>query len=176
MTEPTLTFPTAALFVLRQAIESIDRERGPAALREAGRTWADIAERHLRTDDAPLGAMSPSGFWDSLSRFLQGTGWGRVEHEDLGAVGAIRALEWAESDPSERRPDPGCHFSTGFWGELLSRVATQPVAVMEVECRSRGDSVCRFLFGAPVTLDRVHAALSAGASLDAALQEIRPAV
>lgn len=176
MAERTLTFPAAALFALRQAVETIDRERAAEALREAGRAWADMAQQHLGADETSVGGMSPGAFWDALSRFLERSGWGRVEHEDLGVLGAIRALDWAESDPSEQRPDPGCHFSTGFWAELLSRVATRPVAVMEVECRSRGDSGCRFLFGAPATLDRLHSTLNAGASLDAALEEIRSAV
>lgn len=171
MADLTVAFPVGGLRALRVALESLDPDRGAEALREAGRTWADVAERALvREDDRTLGDLSTQGFWRELSRFLQHAGWGPVEHQDLGAMGALRAPEWAESDPAEGRADPGCHFSTGFFGELLSRVAARPVGVMEVECRSRGDAACRFLFGAPAALERLHDALVAGHALEQALE------
>lgn len=171
MADLTVAFPVGGLRALRVALESLDPDRGAEALREAGRTWADVAERALvREDDRTLGDLSTQGFWRELSRFLQHAGWGPVEHQNLGAMGVLRAPEWAESDPAEGRADPGCHFSTGFFGELLSRVAARPVGVMEVECRSRGDAACRFLFGAPAALERLHDALVAGHALEQALE------
>lgn len=173
MADLTVAFPVSGLRALRIALESLDPDRGAEALREAGRTWADVAERALvRADDKSLGDLSMQGFWRDLSRFLQHAGWGAIEHENLGAIGALRAAGWAESDPAEGRADPGCHFSTGFFGELLSRIAARPVGVMEVECRSKGDAACRFLFGSPPTLERVHDALVAGHPLDQALQRL----
>jgi hypothetical protein len=90
-------------------------------------------------------------------------------HQNLGSIGALTAADWAEADPSEARAEPGCHFSTGFFGELLSRVAGRPVGVMEVECRSKGDPACRFIFGAPPVMERLHDGLVSGLSLEDAL-------
>jgi predicted hydrocarbon binding protein len=173
MADLTVAFPVGGLRALRIALESLDPDRGAEALREAGRTWADVAERALvRDDDRTLSDLSMQGFWRELSRFLQHAGWGAVEHENLGAIGALRAAVWAESDPAEGRADPGCHFSTGFFGEILSRVAARPVGVMEVECRSKGDPACRFFFGAPAALERLHDALVAGHPLEQALEHV----
>lgn len=173
MADLTVAFPVGGLRALRISLESLDPDRGAEALREAGRTWADVAERALvRDDDRTLADLSMQAFWRELSRFLQHAGWGPIEHENLGAIGALRASTWAESDPGEGRTDPGCHFSTGFFGELLSRVAARPVGVMEVECRSKGDPVCRFLFGAPTALERLHDALVAGDPLDQAIGRV----
>jgi hypothetical protein len=43
------------------------------------------------------------------------------------------------------------------------------VAVMEVECRSRGDGRCRFLAAAPETLSELYDRMAQGASYPAAL-------
>lgn len=173
MAELTVAFPIGGLRALRTALESLDPNRGPAALREAGRAWADVAERALvRDDDKTLADLSPYAFWRELSRFLQHAGWGALEHQNLGVVGSLRATEWAEADPAEARAEPGCHFSTGFLGELLSRVASRPVGVVEVECRSKGDAACRFFFGAPPALERLRDALVSGLSLEEALEQL----
>ncbi len=175
MPDLTVAFPVAGFTALRRAVESLDADAGAQALREAGRPWAEVVERTLVRDEAAtLAGLAAPSFWRELSRFLQHAGWGRIEHENLGVVGAVRAIDWAESEPTEGRSEPGCHFTTGFLGELLQRIAGQPVAVMEVECRSKGDPACRFLFGAPAALERIHDALVSGAGLDAALQRLGP--
>jgi hypothetical protein len=43
------------------------------------------------------------------------------------------------------------------------------VAVMEVECRSRGDGRCRFLAGAPETLGLVYERMAQGMGYGEAL-------
>jgi hypothetical protein len=45
---------------------------------------------------------------------------------------------------------------------LLGQVADADVAVLEVECRSRGDAHCRFLYGSPDALDAVYSRVAAG--------------
>ena len=48
----------------------------------------------------------------------------------------------------------------------------EPVAVMEVDCRSQGDDRCRFLVGSPTTLLLVHKKLAQSGSLDEALTSL----
>jgi predicted hydrocarbon binding protein len=112
-------------------------------------------------------------FWSELSRYFGEAGWGSLEHQQLHqGIGAVMASDWAESDPSEARGAPGCHLSTGLLAELLTRAAGQPVAVMEVACRSQGDDQCRFLFGSPTTLLAVHRKLAEAGNLDEALAAV----
>ena len=46
--------------------------------------------------------------------------------------------------------------------DFLGRVSEETIAVMEVECRSRGDRRCRFLSATPAVLDNVYNEMTAG--------------
>jgi hypothetical protein len=131
-------------------------------LREAGRRLAaDAALAIADRSGTPLPALSLDAFFAALDRYFDEAGWGRLEHVPVNeGIGAIVASDWAESDPTEGRTAPGCHMSTGLLAELLSRAGGQPVAVMEVGCRSQGKAKCRFLFGSPTTLLLVHRKLA----------------
>ena len=169
-----VTLPAGGLAELRRAIEEIAAPDGVRALREAGRHLAGDAEVAITEAAggplAGLAGLAVDKFWNELSRYFDQAGWGRLEHELMrDGVGAIVSRDWAEADPTEARDVPGCHLSTGLLAELLTRAAGPPVAVMEVQCRSRGDQACRFLFGSPTTLLVVHRKLSDSESLNVAL-------
>src|SRR6266704_1542903 len=53
--------------------------------------------------------------------------------------------------------------------DVLGRLSGETVAVMEVECRSRHDPRCRFLSGAPDTLNVVYDQMTQGRSYVEAL-------
>ena len=55
-----------------------------------------------------------------------------------------------------------CFFSSGMLADFLGRLSGEPVAVMEVECRSRNDGRCRFLSASPDTLNAVYAQMTEG--------------
>ena len=166
-----VTLPSGGLAGLRRAIEDTAPGVAVRALREAGRRLAGDAEVALTASlTAPLSDLSVPDFWDQMSRYFQAAGWGHLQHEPMSdGIGAAVTRDWAESDPTEAREAPGCHLSTGLLAEILSRVAGEPVAVLEASCRSRGDDACRFLFGAPSTLISVHRRLSEGRTLEEAL-------
>src|SRR4051794_11124484 len=88
-----------------------------------------------------------------LSEFLTEQGWGRLTATPLGpAVLALDSTDWAEALDEPQGEYPSCHLSCGLLADFLGRISQGLVAVMEVECRSRGESRCRFLAGAPETL------------------------
>jgi predicted hydrocarbon binding protein len=159
---------------LRRAIEDTSTQGAVRTLREAGRRLAaDAAMAIAERGGRPLPALALDSFFSELSRYFDDAGWGSIEHEAVhGGIGAIVARDWAESDPSENRDAPGCHVSTGLLAELLTRAAGQPVAVMEVGCRSQGEDDCRFLFGSPTTLLLVHKKLAQAGSLEEALTSL----
>src|SRR3989454_1407749 len=49
-----------------------------------------------------------------------------------------------------------CFFTAGMLADFLGRLSEETVAVMEVECRSRGDARCRFLSATPEVLEKVY--------------------
>ena len=86
-----------------------------------------------------------------------------------GAALALDSSDWAEAEPGTAET-PMCFFSAGMLADLMGRVSGETVAVMEVECRSRGDSICRFLSASPETLQEVYEKMTGGMSYAEALQ------
>jgi predicted hydrocarbon binding protein len=147
--------------VLHQLRSSLERDTGLQAstyLQEAGfaggeELYADFREWLLANrgvdDPAQLDAEFLS---DTLSAFFADQGWGRLEASQLGdAVLALDSTEWAESVETGGTEFPSCHLTCGMLADFFGRLSDGLVAVMEVECRSRGDGRCRFLAGSPET-------------------------
>ena len=99
---------------------------------------------------------------DVLSEFFRATGWGSVTVGPLGGAAlAIDSGDWAEAEPGTAQM-PMCFFSSGMLADFFGRLSGEPVAVMEVECRSRHDPRCRFLSAAPDTLNVVYDHMTQG--------------
>jgi len=73
------------------------------------------------------------------------------------------AADWIEAEP-DTAAMPMCFFSSGMLADFLGRVSGEPVAVMEVECRSTGEPQCRFLSASPPTLQHVYEQMVQGKS------------
>jgi hypothetical protein len=82
---------------------------------------------------------------------------------------AIDSTDWAEAEPGTAQ-SPMCFFSAGMLADFLGRLSDETVAVLEVECRSRGDGRCRFLSATPDVLERVYNDMTAGKNYEDALQ------
>ena len=106
--------------------------------------------------------LDAAHFSDVLSEFFQNKGWGTLTIAPLGGAAlALDSADWIEAEPGSAVM-PLCFFSSGMLADFLSRVSGEPVAVMEVECRSKGDAQCRFLSAAPETLQQVYEKMTAG--------------
>jgi predicted hydrocarbon binding protein len=106
---------------------------------------------------------------DALSDFFRTGGWGSVTITPIGTGAlAIDSTEWAEADPGTAQT-PMCFFSAGMLADFLGRISEETIAVLEVECRSRGDARCRFLSATPEVLETVYNEMTAGRSYEQAL-------
>ena len=163
---------------LRQLHESLLRDAADHAvniLQEAGfaagagvyqafRTWLPGETGVAEPQDLEAARLN-----DVLSAFFQAIGWGSVRVAPLGAAAlAIDSGDWAEAEPGTAET-PMCFFSSGMFADFLGRLSGETVAVMEVECRSRHDPRCRFLSGAPDTLNVVYDQMTQGRSYVEAL-------
>jgi hypothetical protein len=81
---------------------------------------------------------------------------------------ALDSANWAEAEPGTAQ-QPMCFFSTGMLADFLGRLSDETVAVMEVECRSKGDARCRFLSATPAVLEKVYNEMTQGRSYEEAL-------
>ncbi|MBI4408194.1 MAG: hypothetical protein HY561_00705 [Gemmatimonadetes bacterium] len=178
-TPPELALPVASLTALRQALlEEVGDDGAARALQRAGfaagDAFFDLIARAAGGDAAQPAHIAESLFWRRLSELFAARGWGRLAHEAVHAgVGALDSSDWIEAETAQAAQRPNCFFTTGLLANLLGRTAGADVAVMEVECRARGDLRCRFLFGGASALEALYADLAAGRDLEASLAALR---
>jgi predicted hydrocarbon binding protein len=173
-----VAIPRSALSVLR---ETLLREGGPAAasfLQESGyaggETVSNAFQRWLTARvNAGMAQMTLDSFSANVSQFFNELGWGAIEITRLNdAVAALDSADWWESDPAAAMDHPGCHITTGLLADLLGRVSGQPLAVLEVECRSMGSPRCRFLTGSAEALERVYERMVRGFNYETAVESL----
>jgi V4R domain-containing protein len=107
---------------------------------------------------------------DILGAFFRNAGWGSLTMAPLGGmVLAFDSNDWVEASPGADLGVPSCYLTTGLLTSFLTALSDAPVAVMEVECRSKNDGRCRFLSGSPETLQSLYDQLLAGRAYQQAL-------
>ncbi len=193
MTAPATTAtlgPALARAALHQLRASLERDLGVQAasyLQEAGFAAGEAAHDAFgawaaeRYGVADTGALDERWLGDALSGFFRSAGWGALETTRLGPVPlayiyarhvlVLDSPDWAEALDERGTEYPTCHLSAGMLADLLGRIAGEPTAVMEVECRSRGDARCRFLAGSPETLGSLYERMARGSGYAEALGE-----
>ncbi len=114
--------------------------------------------------------MEQSAFWARLSEFFSRRGWGTLHQSaEHAGIALLSSPDWAEASPDAGDSEASCCFSTGFLSGLLSELAGGPLAVLEVDCRARGDEQCRFAFGSEVAIHDLYGYLLDGTDLEGAL-------
>lgn len=165
--------------VLHQLRASLERDTGLQAstyLQEAGfaggeELYAEFTEWLVATRGVERpGELDMRHLSEVLSEFFADQGWGALTATPLTpAVLALDSTEWAEAAAEGRGEFPSCHLTCGLLADFFGRLSDGLVAVMEVECRSRGDGRCRFLAGAPDTLGILYDRMAQGTSYTDAL-------
>lgn len=142
------------------------------ALHAAGHaSGTEAAEAFLASADGDVSHLSIDAFWKGVEGFLARRGWGTLKHVDRHeGVGFLVSEDWAEAGRyAEGEEEVACSFSNGFLSGLLTRLASGPVAVLEVTCRGRGDDVCTFAFGSGDAIHELYGRLLEDEDLDLAL-------
>jgi predicted hydrocarbon binding protein len=130
---------------------------GGQALFDAFRGW--LAARGRGAPES----LSVDAFQREATDFFRQAGWGSLELGALeDAVATLDSNDWGEADPNSASELPTCHVSAGMFADFFGRLADAPLAVMEVECRSRGDQRCRFLLGSTEVMQRVYEGMASG--------------
>ena len=169
-----VAIPRDSLLTLRTALFRDLGINAAAVLQEAGyaggEAFFDAFSRWLASRGLPAPESLPSSeFAARASEFLRNAGWGSINVDTLESAATIDSSDWAESDPDHPMEFPGCYYSAGLLTDLFGRIIGEPVAVMEVECRSMGNNRCRFLVGAADTMQRVYDAMGEGLTYEQAL-------
>jgi predicted hydrocarbon binding protein len=131
---------------------------GGEELYQAFSAW--LKERHGLDQPSDLDVQYMG---EVLAEFFGNEGWGSLTVAPLGpAVLALDSADWAEAMDERHGDYPSCHLSCGLLADFLGRMSQGQVAVMEVECRTRGDQKCRFLAGAPESLGIIYDRMAQG--------------
>jgi len=141
------------------------------ALHASGYSAGAVTAAAFRAfQDEDVLALPQDVFWTRLSTFFARRGWGTLAHVDRHeAVGLLTSTDWIEGASRGHDEGASCSFSAGFLSGLLTELAGGPVAVLEIECRARGDAACSFAFGAAPVIHELYGQLVEGAELDGAL-------
>jgi predicted hydrocarbon binding protein len=165
-----VALPRASLLALNAALL---RDAGVASasyLQEAGYAASEALFAALAEWAAARGDAAPTDapidvFHAQMRDFFAECGWGTLEAAPLGEeLLTLDAAEWAESEVALALEHPSCHLSTGLFAGLFEQVGGEPLAVLEVECRSAGSDRCRWLVGSPTVLGSVYDRLARGES------------
>jgi len=139
-----------------------------AILQEAGYAAGEGLYRSFAATNNPAD-LDAGMLAETLSEFFTSGGWGSVTITPVGTGAlALDSIDWVEAEPGAAQ-SPMCFFSAGMLADFLGRLSDETVAVLEVECRSRGDARCRFLSATPDVLERVYNDMTAGRSYEQAL-------
>jgi predicted hydrocarbon binding protein len=116
-------------------------------------------------------SLAATEFGLRAGEFFREIGWGAIELGSLESVATVDAPAWAESDPAYPLDFPGCYYTAGVLADFFGRLAGEPVAVMEVECRSMGAPRCRWLVGSGDTMQHVYDQMGQGVPYDQAVSQ-----
>src|SRR4051812_42242276 len=150
--------------------DAMFRDIGPTAaavLQEAGYAGGPALFDAFTQWLSSRGEMAPESlaateFGTRATEFFREAGWGSVELGALESVATVDSVDWAESDPAHPLDFPGCYYTSGVMADFFTRLAGEPLSVMEVGCRSMGADRCRFLVGSGETMQHVYDAMGQG--------------
>ena len=169
--------PSSLVALSPRALHALRDRAGAQALQEAGYAAGEATFRAFSAwlpraagVDLPSDLAAPR-LAEVLSQFFTSLGWGAVQVTAVGdAAIAVDATAWAEAAPDAQLQFPSCFFTAGLLADFMGRLADASLAVMEVECRSKGDARCRWLVGAPETLSALYKHMTQGADYRTVLQ------
>lgn len=171
-----MALPASALGALRRALSAeLGADVTARVLRNAGHDAGDAFFHILASDGSrdSISDIDAATFWRRFAQLFSSRGWGSLQHSDVHpGIAVLAASDWAEADASDGAGRPSCYFTTGLLANVLGKVANGDVSVMEVECRSRGDAQCRFLFGSPGALGSVYDLLLNGQTTESAVSQL----
>ena len=164
---PDFAISSDSLRALRRRLDAAGPGVAAEILHQAGLAtgvalfdrWRNRVAERTGLDDA--GRLDVRWFGPLLDELCLRLGWGSLTVTAIGERALLlEAGDWAEAEPGASAL-PGCHFSCGCFAAFLTAQAGAPLAVLEVECRSRNDGACRFLAGSAETLAAVYDLLAA---------------
>ena len=153
---------------LRDSLAAHAPDQLVAILQEAGYSAGEGLYRGFAATNNPAD-LDASMLGETLSEFFSSAGWGSVTMTPVGTGAfALDSTDWVEAEPGTAQ-SPMCFFTAGMLADFLGRLSDETVAVLEVECRSRGDARCRFLSATPEVLEKVYNEMTAGRTYEEAL-------
>jgi predicted hydrocarbon binding protein len=167
-----VAIPRTALHALRAALVQGDVPEGADALRDAGyaageELYSSFSEWLRARGLAEPADLDDATFAREASAYFTEAGWGSLSFGQQDEnIATCDSSDWSEADPTAALDSPGCHLTTGLLAGFLGRLAGEPLAILEVECRSAGDERCRFLVGSAEVMEHLWKEIESGKRYD----------
>ena len=179
LTTSRLAFGQATLDQLRTVLERELPDRAGAALREIGFAAGEsLYDGFIASVSERFGVEAPQALdarylGEGLAGYFRRESWGTVSIETLApGLLAVDSPDWVEATVRGASV-PCCHFTSGMFSDFFTRLGGYPAAIMEVECRCKGDARCRFLVGSPDVLTWIYEGMVAGSNYLSLLTTLR---
>lgn len=135
-------------------------------LYRTGYEWAlqDMASLNRRLlaqsgADGGLWTMAPHDVLESWWRPMAENGWGGAHFDCSPLARGIAHINLSHSvvaDAFGRAEDPVCHLYAGLFAAALSFIQRAERHCVEIECRTQGASMCRFVVGPGAVVDEAE--------------------
>lgn len=145
-------------------LEGLEEEVGNASgavLYNIGRHWgskdADFFQKNFREEfDKGIRSTNLSFMLETWWWPLTTQGWGRWEVDVSAHQGGFMFINLFDSAVARTLGDVGkpvCHIYAGLFSGFFSSLAKKALSCIEIQCYAMGETYCKFLLGAPTSID-----------------------
>ena len=142
-----------AIKLIRDELVRVGGSSGRVIVLTAGHVSGREEGKALLARAKELGVSSPESLPVEVLTAVEemNMGYGKIRIDDMNTgtcTFKISVSNSFEADQTDRSPKPGCLFILSYLKGLFSQLTGKDLGGEEVECRSKGDSNCKFRLAA----------------------------
>lgn len=142
-----------AIRLIRDELMRVGGSSGRVIVLTAGHVSGREEGKEILSRAKALGVKSPESLPGEVLTAVEETnmGYGKIRIDDVNTGSGTFKISVSNSfevDQTDRSPQSGCLFVLSYLKGLFSQLTGKDLGGEEVECRSKGDSNCRFRLSA----------------------------
>ncbi|HEV2120387.1 MAG TPA: V4R domain-containing protein [Candidatus Bathyarchaeia archaeon] len=139
-----------AFSLMRKEMMRISGNSANIILGIAGRRVGTEEGKALLSKAQALGLKTPQAMPEFVRVAVEETnmGFGKIQVDELNLESGQASVSIAnsfESEPVASSPRPACIFTLSYLEGIFSQLIARDVRGREVDCRAKGDKLCRFI-------------------------------
>ncbi len=147
--QKVVIFRRDAFPLMRKEMMRISGDSANIILRIAGRRVGSEEGKALLSKAEALGMKTPQAMPEFVRVAVEETnmGYGKIQVDELNLVSGLASVSITnsfESEPVASSTRPACIFTLSYLEGILSQLIAREVRGREIDCRAKGDKLCRF--------------------------------